>query len=207
MTHDHPAHAGPIGIVGSTSANALAAEADVILAVGTRLAGLHDRARGRHSAPDAKFICDQRRAIRRRKASRARRGRRCAGDGARTRRGAWRLARRSQPRQTRRGALQGLERAARQASGADQRGGPDLRAGRRARSIATARPQRHAHHGGRRPARRSRQGLARQGAEHIRLRVRLLLHGLRDRGRLGPRHGEQAGRRRRRSSWSATAPT
>ncbi|HTW25791.1 MAG TPA: 3D-(3,5/4)-trihydroxycyclohexane-1,2-dione acylhydrolase (decyclizing) [Acetobacteraceae bacterium] len=37
VTHDHPAHAGPIGIVGSTSANALAAEADVILAVGTRL--------------------------------------------------------------------------------------------------------------------------------------------------------------------------
>lgn len=37
LTHNHPVHAGPIGIVGSTSANALAAEADVILAVGTRL--------------------------------------------------------------------------------------------------------------------------------------------------------------------------
>jgi 3D-(3,5/4)-trihydroxycyclohexane-1,2-dione acylhydrolase (decyclizing) len=37
LTHDHPAHAGPMGIVGSTSANALAAEADVILAIGTRL--------------------------------------------------------------------------------------------------------------------------------------------------------------------------
>jgi len=37
LTHHHPAHAGPIGIIGSTSANALAAEADVILAVGTRL--------------------------------------------------------------------------------------------------------------------------------------------------------------------------
>ncbi|WP_127904381.1 3D-(3,5/4)-trihydroxycyclohexane-1,2-dione acylhydrolase (decyclizing) [Solirhodobacter olei] len=37
LTHDHPVHAGPIGIVGSTSANALAGEADVILAVGTRL--------------------------------------------------------------------------------------------------------------------------------------------------------------------------
>lgn len=37
LTHDHPAHAGPIGILGSTSANALAAEADVILAIGTRL--------------------------------------------------------------------------------------------------------------------------------------------------------------------------
>lgn len=37
LTHDHPVHAGPIGILGSTSANALAAEADVILAIGTRL--------------------------------------------------------------------------------------------------------------------------------------------------------------------------
>ena len=37
FTHNHPVHAGPIGIVGSTSAKALAAEADVILAIGTRL--------------------------------------------------------------------------------------------------------------------------------------------------------------------------
>ena len=37
LTHYHPAHVGPLGIVGSTSANALAAEADVIVAVGTRL--------------------------------------------------------------------------------------------------------------------------------------------------------------------------
>lgn len=37
VPHDHSAHAGPIGIVGSTSANALAAEADVIIAIGTRL--------------------------------------------------------------------------------------------------------------------------------------------------------------------------
>lgn len=37
LTHEHPAHVGPIGIVGSTSANVLAAEADVIVAVGTRL--------------------------------------------------------------------------------------------------------------------------------------------------------------------------
>ena len=37
LTHHHEAHAGPIGIVGSTSANALAAEADIIVAIGTRL--------------------------------------------------------------------------------------------------------------------------------------------------------------------------
>ncbi len=37
LTHYDPVHAGPIGIVGSTSANAICAEADVIVAVGTRL--------------------------------------------------------------------------------------------------------------------------------------------------------------------------
>ena len=37
IAHDHPLHAGPLGIIGSTSANALAAEADVVVAVGTRL--------------------------------------------------------------------------------------------------------------------------------------------------------------------------
>ncbi|WP_028846461.1 MULTISPECIES: 3D-(3,5/4)-trihydroxycyclohexane-1,2-dione acylhydrolase (decyclizing) [Thermocrispum] len=37
VPHDHPNHAGPIGITGSSSANTLAAEADVVLAVGTRL--------------------------------------------------------------------------------------------------------------------------------------------------------------------------
>jgi 3D-(3,5/4)-trihydroxycyclohexane-1,2-dione acylhydrolase (decyclizing) len=55
VTHDHPAHAGPLGIVGSTSANALAEEADVIVAVGTRL---QDFATGSWTAfrKDAKFI-------------------------------------------------------------------------------------------------------------------------------------------------------
>ncbi len=37
LSHHHPAHIGPIGIIGSSSANALAAEADVVIAIGTRL--------------------------------------------------------------------------------------------------------------------------------------------------------------------------
>jgi len=37
VTHDHPAHVGPIGVVGSTSANDMAGAADVIIAIGTRL--------------------------------------------------------------------------------------------------------------------------------------------------------------------------
>src|SRR3984893_4959622 len=55
LTHYHPAHIGPIGIVGSTSANALAAEADVLLAIGTRPM---DFSTGSWTcfSPDAKFI-------------------------------------------------------------------------------------------------------------------------------------------------------
>ena len=37
MLHEHPLNAGPLGVIGSSSANALAQEADVVLAVGTRL--------------------------------------------------------------------------------------------------------------------------------------------------------------------------
>jgi 3D-(3,5/4)-trihydroxycyclohexane-1,2-dione acylhydrolase (decyclizing) len=55
VTHDHPAHVGPIGIVGSSSANALANEADVVIAVGTRLM---DFTTGSWSvfSPEAKFV-------------------------------------------------------------------------------------------------------------------------------------------------------
>jgi 3D-(3,5/4)-trihydroxycyclohexane-1,2-dione acylhydrolase (decyclizing) len=37
VPHDHPLHAGPLGIIGSSSANTVAGQADVVLAVGTRL--------------------------------------------------------------------------------------------------------------------------------------------------------------------------
>ncbi|MCS7480922.1 3D-(3,5/4)-trihydroxycyclohexane-1,2-dione acylhydrolase (decyclizing) [Umezawaea endophytica] len=37
VPHDHPLNAGPLGVTGSTSANVLAAAADVVIAVGTRL--------------------------------------------------------------------------------------------------------------------------------------------------------------------------
>ncbi|MFO1069539.1 MAG: 3D-(3,5/4)-trihydroxycyclohexane-1,2-dione acylhydrolase (decyclizing) [Geminicoccaceae bacterium] len=55
ILHDHPMHVGPIGIMGASSANDLAAEADVILAVGTRL---QDFTTGSWTlfADDARFI-------------------------------------------------------------------------------------------------------------------------------------------------------
>ena len=55
VSHDHPVHVGPIGVIGSASANELAGEADVVLAVGTRL---QDFTTGSWTAfsPDADFI-------------------------------------------------------------------------------------------------------------------------------------------------------
>ena len=37
MTHEHPNNVGPIGVIGAASANALAGDADVVVAIGTRL--------------------------------------------------------------------------------------------------------------------------------------------------------------------------
>ncbi len=37
LVHDHPNYAGPIGVTGSTAANAVAEEADAVVAIGTRL--------------------------------------------------------------------------------------------------------------------------------------------------------------------------
>ncbi len=55
LLHDHPMNAGPIGIMGASSANELAAEADVVLAVGTRL---QDFTTGSWTLfpPDTRFI-------------------------------------------------------------------------------------------------------------------------------------------------------
>ena len=55
LTHYDAVHCGPVGVVGSTSANTLAADADVVLAIGTRL---QDFTTGSWTAfaRDARFI-------------------------------------------------------------------------------------------------------------------------------------------------------
>ncbi|MCP4385896.1 MAG: 3D-(3,5/4)-trihydroxycyclohexane-1,2-dione acylhydrolase (decyclizing) [Hyphomicrobiales bacterium] len=55
LLHDHPMNVGPVGVIGSASANAMAGEADVIFAVGTRL---QDFVTGSWSAfrEDARFV-------------------------------------------------------------------------------------------------------------------------------------------------------
>ena len=55
LIHDHPCNVGPIGVIGSSSANAMAREADLVLAIGTRL---QDFTTGSWSAfsRDARFV-------------------------------------------------------------------------------------------------------------------------------------------------------
>jgi 3D-(3,5/4)-trihydroxycyclohexane-1,2-dione acylhydrolase (decyclizing) len=55
VIHEHPAHVGPIGVMGSASANTMAGEADVVIAIGTRL---QDFATGSWTIfdHDAKFL-------------------------------------------------------------------------------------------------------------------------------------------------------
>ena len=53
--HEHPNNVGPIGVIGAASANVLAGDADVVVAIGTRL---QDFTTGSWSvfSPEARFI-------------------------------------------------------------------------------------------------------------------------------------------------------
>src|SRR5712691_1118502 len=56
LAWDHPAAAGAIGVTGSSAANALAAEADVVLAVGTRLSDFTTASRSLFRHPAVRLI-------------------------------------------------------------------------------------------------------------------------------------------------------
>jgi 3D-(3,5/4)-trihydroxycyclohexane-1,2-dione acylhydrolase (decyclizing) len=56
LPHAHPLNAGPIGGLGSTSANAMANEADLIIAVGTRLQDFVTGSWSLFQNPDAKIV-------------------------------------------------------------------------------------------------------------------------------------------------------
>jgi 3D-(3,5/4)-trihydroxycyclohexane-1,2-dione acylhydrolase (decyclizing) len=57
LAHEHPMNAGALGVIGSSSANALAGEADVVLAVGTRLQDFTTGSWSVFQAPDVRLIC------------------------------------------------------------------------------------------------------------------------------------------------------
>ena len=135
LTHEHPMHVGPIGIIGSTSANALAAEADVVLAIGTRL---QDFTTGSWTvfAPDARIVAINAARFDAAKHRALVGSRRCARKRGRTRCRARRMARRSRLEAQGRGRVRPLERAARRAAEAHQRAGADLCPGGRRRECA-----------------------------------------------------------------------
>jgi len=56
LVHDHAQNAGPIGVIGSSSANALAADADVVVAVGTRLQDFTTGSWSVFQSPDYKLV-------------------------------------------------------------------------------------------------------------------------------------------------------
>lgn len=56
LVYDHPNYAGPIGVTGSSAANAVAGRADVILAVGTRLQDFTTGSWAVFEDPDVRFV-------------------------------------------------------------------------------------------------------------------------------------------------------
>ncbi|MEM8748659.1 MAG: 3D-(3,5/4)-trihydroxycyclohexane-1,2-dione acylhydrolase (decyclizing) [Pseudomonadota bacterium] len=56
LAWDHPMNVGPIGVTGASSANAVAAKADVVLAVGTRMQDFTTGSWSLFKHPDVRFI-------------------------------------------------------------------------------------------------------------------------------------------------------
>ena len=56
LVADHPNYAGPVGVTGSDGANAVAEDADVVLAVGTRLQDFTTGSWALFKNPDVKFV-------------------------------------------------------------------------------------------------------------------------------------------------------
>ncbi|MDF2585513.1 MAG: hypothetical protein K0R33_4156 [Mycobacterium sp.] len=56
LRYDHPQSVGAIGSTGSTAANALAAEADVVIGIGTRYSDFTSASRTAFNNPDVRFV-------------------------------------------------------------------------------------------------------------------------------------------------------
>jgi len=56
LVHDHPNYAGPIGVTGSEAANSVAEDADVVLAIGTRLQDFTTGSWSVFKNPDIRFV-------------------------------------------------------------------------------------------------------------------------------------------------------
>ena len=188
----HPLNAGPVGVTGCTSANALAAEADVVLAVGTRLQDFTTGSWTRVPQRGRALRRPQHRRLRRRQAPRPPAGRRRP-------RGARRAVarRRRLARAGRLGRAGGRARRAGYHRYIDKIASPTPPSQDERPTYAQvigaidrlAEPTDYAAVGGGRVPGRAQQRLAGEGVEQLRLRVRLLVHGLRDLRRVGGEDG------------------
>ena len=196
---DHPLQAGAIGVTGATAANALARDADVVLAVGTRL---QDFTTGSHALFESAARGSSALNVQPLRCASSIARCRCVGDAraaldaldARARRLARRRAWSDEARDARRREL--ARRPPRACDVRDQRAGAALRARgdrRRAahRAIAGGRHRRLRR---RHAAGRAAQAVARRRARRLSRGIRLFVHGLRDRRR--PRRQDGAARAR-----------
>ena len=188
LRHDHPHNIGPIGVCGSTSANALAAEADVVLAVGTRLGDFTTGSWSAFAADvrivtvnAARFDAHKHRALAVIGDARVSLEELSAALGDWRAPDAW--------LERGRGEYTAWNKNSGLSLRPDERGNSQLRAGDWC-DQSRVRRERLGAYRGRRPARRDDQELACQSDGHVRLRIRLFLHGLRNRRRLGRENGE-----------------
>ena len=193
LPYDHPQAVGAIGATGTTAANALAREADVVLGVGTRWSDFTTASRSIFAEPGVRFVnlnvapVDAHKQSALALVADARAGLEAlhealegfSADGEHTRR-----ATRARARVGRhgRGRLHGRPRPAPLPVRGARRRQPRQRPARRRR----LRRGQHA----RRPA----QALAHARPEGLPRRVRLLVHGLRDRRRAGREDGRPGAR-------------
>ena len=56
LRYDHPQSVGAIGSTGTTAANALATEADVVIGIGTRYSDFTSASRTAFNNPDVRFV-------------------------------------------------------------------------------------------------------------------------------------------------------
>ena len=158
--------------------------------------GLHHRLLDRVRQPRGQADRAERRPVRCRQAPGARGGRRRQGGTDRAVGRARRLARAAGLARARGTRVRGVEPHGRSALRADQRPAAVLCAGGRRDQPRVRSDRSRAHRRGR-AAGRAVQELEGEVGRHLRLRVRLLVHGLRDRGRLGRQDGRARARRHR----------
>ena len=198
----HPLNLGAVGVTGTRGANLIAREADLVIGVGTRYSDFTTASKTAFQNPNVRFINYQRGGVRRLQARGAAAGRRRARDARRT--GRWSpVPRRRGLRQTIAAAQKAWRAEVDRVWDASSRQSQSNRSPQSAASCQRRRDRRGAGHaraagrGGlrrRQPAGRPAQAVAHARPEGLSPRIRLFVHGLRDRGRARRENGRAGSR-------------